>query len=1225
MSRFEDIMERRKGRRSLETNTPTYGEPQTRMDQMYGAQQAAENMGGSGFLRSMGTGARHIASALEPLQLPKDVFDAFVSSSLDPTTSLQDRIGAIEWGKYAPFGAQPGRPTTGREIASLIGIRDSRAQGVFGLAYDIGADPLLTGTFISAGSRIARLSGAVDTANDLQRFAKSVDMALSPVGAYRALPPVVRSAMEDRIVGAARSMANTQVFWRRSDDARTYGDLFVARRPALNMQLGEHGREIADVQALSRQAGSDLETRAIDLVSDALKTFYGEDTRSFWRKALDTVTRHGQAASRFPSRFNPIVRDSAFKRGYEYVKRHGLLTGDFSATQIDELREFLPIQRFVGLKEKDDAVNNFQLVVDEMRTLAKKYGDDPDEVEFAFRDFTGKITEADALMGYHVSGVEQVKERFFQAFGSQWTRAKGAEGSGAQQTIELWETALGKGLNGKWDDVANRKTFIPDDKDGFKTLQQVLDDSGMFRSLDFGAYLKGLQGGHMRRTYGMFMDNDTFDRFVSGVRKGRILPSSIMEENDVFKVLREKGVTREADLLEDYVKSLKPLLGTKQGTLITKYGMFDHLVANGVKPGDARGVLEELVTTMNKQLDDAALDIRQLGTKYEVDPHKRATIGSSFFKAREDLEIEVLERLGEIAHPIVSLLESAKAAKVKTSWSAFMEDTFTLARAHGWIGEKGTTDPVTRLRFVPVESQREVWGAFAGTWTHPMLKKELLTSMRMRGQREAGMQRVRSLITGGYLASPNVIAANIAGGVYTAAMSGISPLRMVGSMTSTLQDFWRASKDPKYSFDDLDELKQHIALNDISMVSQDIAKNMKSAEMLGRGVGLEAFESKFDNVMSAVEQQLRGPLGQRWAGLDGFQFVENWMKVAAFRARKQQLRELGHTREDIISSLAAEHARVAVFDYSEIPDSLRTLRDYGLMLFPGFTYFLGARTLRAAMERPGALAASDRMADAVNSTLMDEDERLAVYASMPEWLRDEQGVVIRKGEDRAGDRRYSIIPFNQLVPTATFYGNAWGESLASAGIWKPFVELTNAWVTGTGDAPFSAQYGQRVFEQGLPFQEKVGQSAGFLMNNLAPGLVRKLGSYTPGEGVDGILPSLMSRAPQVGPEGGDALYTMSELAKRRPQRDVWDQAISSLVRSPQVVSTEGPLMNVRKEFVGARRELDRELAVWKKRREQAARKGDQQGVQQATNEIMERREAFLRRWAEYLEAVNAAQ
>jgi hypothetical protein len=323
---------------------------------------------------------------------------------------------------------------------------------------------------------------------------------------------------------------------------------------------------------------------------------------------------------------------------------------------------------------------------------------------------------------------------------------------------------------------------------------------------------------------------------------------------------------------------------------------------------------------------------------------------------------------------------------------------------------------------------------------------------------------------------------------------------------------------------------------------------------------------------------------------------------------------------------AAEIARISTFDYSELPELLRFMRDYGVLLFPGFPYFMTARTATAAMKSPYKVALADRAAEAMNQAFAENDEeQIAMWLNMPEWLRQDQGVPIARYEDGADDTRMSFIPMNQLLPTNTFGGNPFAESLATGGLYRPFMEAVYAHLEGSGVAPFSQRFGQQVFSPEQGAGGRASATLSFLWNNLAPSNIRKVyrpesgaGApdewWNPFENAEGVLPRLVMPREMV-----NEIYSFEEVERNRAERTLRDELIGATIRAARPIAQEGPLIGIRNEFEAARRDHSTAVSSLRNRIDRARATGRTRQEQELLQQLERLEQEFRARWSTWME------
>ena len=1197
-----------------------------------------------------GSALRTLAGALEPLQLPKDVMDAMVAGALDPDTTMKERLGTIEWAKYAPWGATPIDPASGQEILGFLGVENEFAKRAGGFVYDLAVDPLVFGTALTSLGRVGNLVTKTDDFADLVKLGQKIDgiWDVTKVGQYT--PKPVRQFLESNM----ESFWKSKVFWNSSSESATYADLLLSRRVALAKKFDNpDARGFADITSLAEQKAVDFRKEIVDELGDLHGMMLPEQTDKFLGNMFGLFRQKASAASGVGKGFKTMTREAIYTNAYELTQRRGILFDDVGDALNDAASIAKVSDDFTSLPRQ---AFNFSDDLERIRKVAIKAGDDPDLAVESFKKIVAKTTEIDARIGLELSGYNYVKERV--------TKRMGELGLSDTDATQVWQEALQHGVNGDWNSFLAKQSNIALDnaeaaaikarREAYKQAKDVfpkqearqmardavdlptpeglrrdiLDNRVKKGNLTYGeifgelddtaatlklpTYLKSLNEGHMRRVYGMFQDNQTFDRWVNSVKSGKMMPTNIIDEKSMLPELANRGFSQESTLIDDFIQNTASS-NKEQGQLMNKFAVIDHLIENGVPPSRAKKALTELIQIANPELDTLGAKLANIGSQYDTKPNfTNGSFGRSFVKQREELETEVLNQLGELANPLLSLLESSQSARSNMPMMEFLNSTYDLASKNGFA----SATPAAGL--VKLDNSKNVWGAYAGKYVHPQMKQELLRTMKNK-QTGNSFDRVRSLITGGYLSKPSVMVANYFGGLYTSALMGINPFKMAADTMEVAYGIEKQGLD----YPELAELRSLIAIDETGIGLSEFANMMTDLGQDLAALKADNMGNVFDAVTKKWGDFLQKPFGVGMLGLEGFSKTETFLKTAAYKTQKARYLSEGMDLTKAMAE-AAEDARLAVFDYSELPELLRTTRDYGLTMFPGFTYFLTARTANTALKTPGRLSVPDRLSEAMSDLLVGEDVKYQVYASMPEWMREEQGMVYASREDKNGDGITKVLPFNQIVPTSTFWGQPWAESAFTGGIWKPFLEIGHAtMVSGTGEAPFSAQFGGRVFEQGASLPEKAFQTLNFAINSLAPGSVRAIAGYTPGRGFDkGIVPALMRdiRGPV-----GNTIYSLNELQRLKPDKSTMDELMGATVRSVQPIQTSGPLANIRKEYASAQFGLRDELMSLQNKLERASLAGNTARAQKIAQQIASKKKDFQLEWQERMRIARGKQ
>lgn len=781
------------------------------------------------------------------------------------------------------------------------------------------------------------------------------------------------------------------------------------------------------------------------------------------------------------------------------------------------------------------------------------------------------------------------------------------------------------------------------------TFGELLDGAADMQALKIGEYLQGLMNGHLRRTYALFGDTNDFKHFIDSLRAGTIIPSNVLNTSDLPSLM--KGYEREAKLILDYQAVLTR---NGKGLLLKKSSIAEYLTRSGVPPERVNGAIRSMAQALspdNEAMKTFLYHVDAMAPKYRkmMADRERSIAGMAgadtlhvtdrrFFDPISQISEDQLIQMGEIAQARASLGDSIEIANRVVGRQEMFQNIYEVAKRRGLIRSAEYTDEFG-VKYVKYADGEAVMGGFAGKYIHPHLMNEMQRAAAVKKNMiPYAYTRMRALITGGFLAAPSVIAANFFGGLYQAGTVGINPATMIRRLIEVADEVNAYSLG--YRSNLVSEIRRNVDIDLGSLPFQDFGRELRKVRLDDFGLGPQGVNKVFDDVSQAYERFLRrpgiGPIRTRVAGLEGFQFTENWFKVAAYKEVKERLlREAGEGIDDLararIEKEAAEFARTVVFDYSELPSGLDFLKQTGLVLFPGFTYFLAGRTLDAALRRPGALAVADRLSEAVANATLDIEEQIMALTGSPDWLRDDQGVPmpfsVRRGP--RGEEQVSMLPLNQLIPTSTLWdgwgaaGNPWGESIAGLGLMGPFFEVFRALVTDDGEAVLSARYGNRVFDADSEGGRKARDVFRFLYNTLAPSNVKKLITLDMENQLSGLLPSMAEIVRDHAGVGSqelmDRAYSFEEHRRLRPDRGWRESVLSTFLRSPQVVALEGPIAGFIRELRNEQARLGEELTMLRRRANRARAEGNMEAYERWANEIRARQTEFNNKWRDFLE------
>jgi hypothetical protein len=778
----------------------------------------------------------------------------------------------------------------------------------------------------------------------------------------------------------------------------------------------------------------------------------------------------------------------------------------------------------------------------------------------------------------------------------------------------------------------NANTASPRDVEVFNEAISVGDLLGTARmntSLQIDEFIRSLPNGHLRRSLAMFSDPKSYESYVRSLESGRFMLSNVVDSLNVRSIPGiDPDAGREVETFLQQIEGAGNIRAANFSRTELVTTVAERLTRGGMNPrqafaraNDAAALIarEANGSPALRQMIDWVRDFQNTYNGQTSGPLIQGATdlsGGAFLDPRSLFTPQVLNALGRQTSIAYPLIETAKFASKTVPKANYIREISTIGRRYGYVADAGVTTGRNGARYTELPANPEIYGELAGQAVHPYLATEI---NRMLGVNQWQMpnwfNNLKGIITGGYLARPSVGFANLIGGIHTTTMLGVNPLSIIRSMARTyrpLNDFFEGRGTP----DIIEQLSHRIDLVGTSLIASDIERWSDNAmkakyNLSGEGV-TEALGGLNNTIISMLRNPLRGTgLSNsltRWFGLDGFQFIENWIKVSTFDAMRAELAtrpEVMRLGASYVDDVAAQFARFSSFDYSELPYALEAIKKVGVP-FVGFPYFISGRNLGAALNNPGALAMADRIPDAMSGLAgMDEDEKRRFYASLPEWLREQGGApnfisapLGKFRKNAAGDDIIGAIPYRQLFPTSIMELGALGESIGTAGVLGPFIEILNALTGESGEAVFSQKYGQRVFEEGSEGWDKAGQVFKFAFESLAPGSFR---------GTIDLARTIQNNVIPLPESAAKGLYSATEMMSKKPDKEIGDQLFGMFFRSTTPIATDGHLAGWKKEIKRAEAELQRELTPLRKKRKEAYLKGDTEEVQRITEEINRRK------------------
>ncbi|MGA0927256.1 MAG: hypothetical protein ACO3RW_08660, partial [Burkholderiaceae bacterium] len=501
------------------------------------------------------------AGAVEPLQIYQDTLFALVVGARDADRSILDYFADLGEDPlaYIPFGERPNRPIDGRMVAESIGITDPDTAKYVGFALDIGADPLVFGSYLTAIGRVGALARAPGAAR-VMRLGQNIDDALSliPVtrgGVTRGLPTLVpqaaRDAMSNSVEAAITSIANTPGFSR----ALQMTTLGVEAAAKVGPRAG------AEVMAAERGVAGEadiLRSATLDAIQRLNELLEPQQARGFWSTISEGVGRQGKAIAGAGKGFSAQTQAVMQRALQSVVDQYGIANFDPDTLRVmgraeqplfgGAVREgpaaaassgFVDFVREASAalpeRVRERANNFFDLSVYNVRRAAESVGDNADLAEEAFRAAAREASEASALIGYAASLAGPVRDSFLKAVASgvltsQWARRQ-RNIDASDIASRVWLSVLGDGMTGgnindltsfTLDMGRRRKPLTVTARElfGTDTLGEFLENNKMFNQLDLQVYLRSLSEGHLRRSMGVFMDDNVLRTWIDSLESG---------------------------------------------------------------------------------------------------------------------------------------------------------------------------------------------------------------------------------------------------------------------------------------------------------------------------------------------------------------------------------------------------------------------------------------------------------------------------------------------------------------------------------------------------------------------------------------------------------------------------------------------------------------------------------------------------------------------------------
>lgn len=1218
-----------------------------------------------GFLRRAG---RMVTGILSPLALPQDLLFAALAGALDRDRTIMDYMADMDWAHYGFWNQAPYRSVSGADLLRMAGVKNEKAQQWFGLAADFLVDPLLAGTAVRALGKVANLPDLARVANILDTVAEA--------------PMILGGLPTTRVAAAARRVP----LFRNIEDAVVNrfvrGVVMPALAPVLERDFawrGEHfnlaglftvdgGRMpgardvVARAGALAEEATENTLVRLIQADAAAGGTWH-RGVIDKWRQAMSVMydiptTEIEKLAPEVQRALMTNVAMGLDNVGYLTLREMGVGTGLLHAGGVaagssdrilDAQRAVTEIARTARAttptralaRETAERVAYYDDLRNTVMRVATDYGNDAQRAGSIFDTIMGKLSGAAAMEGYLASGYGPLRDRFVATMADRLATLGRANrkiatqvaraGGEAQVVTNAWQDLIRAGVRGQAAELLDQpvrwagRGYLPQAQ--HFTYRQMFGDFANVPGLDLGVWLDKLPRGHLRRAFGMFQDQGSWNRMLGELKDGRLQSARTLNERAVYQGVANAGYGAEMDIVKKYLDDIAPraMGGRPTGLFVRQEEVLEMLTRQGVDPLRAEAVWREIAAHADPFINGPGglaermfqYGAREIGNVPQMMPG--AGPSAVLRSARQNLGQDEVETLVELFQPFLSTLETTRAAGASIRRTEAITGLTKLAEARGLMVDLASpaAQSVPKWWKILPRDMADALPTIANKVVHPMVYREMMNLVRVpKAGFMAGVDRVRSMITAGYLANPATTTANVAGGFWTAAQYGLNPATLLQNMLEVYRDWRQLGNDLPELAHMRDIVQNTMSLTDIVRYGDDIVANAA----IGLRGGIEGIGRAMRTGTERYMRFLQRPLGTRGSGVLGlgaFEATEALFRMGAFRmVMKKTSGALDEARRA---------ARFIVFDYAAQPGIVKMARDTGVFLFPAFPYFMAARTVRGARNMPGVVAAVERVPELISKMVVpDEDQRMAMLTGMEDWQLNDRYIPIRRKEN--GD--VSTISFNQLIPTNTVTGASFTDSLRSFGLIGPLYDLITAIVGGgqedRGAGTFTSPYGRRTLPQGVTGWDQPGQMLEglltFAYNSFAPAILRK--SVRPPEDYarewEGLIPNLIDGALPVAPEWAGTGRTLNEIASGRAAQDAFDAAISFTLRSTRTVATQGVVADGPRILDRATTQLERDLARIDQRMALLNTQGRTEELERLATSRQRIVQRFMDRWGDYI-------
>lgn len=1139
--------------------------------------------------------------------------------------ALRESIGSVDYGKMLGPGFADDIIEFG-ELLENAGVKSRTAIRFGGLAGDVFADPLFGGMALrslgklgKAGARAAKATQVERQFDTMIRAGDTLERVLSPLGVAQGVKATTRrasvaafgeravAAQEQKFAAAFNNFLNAPV-GRRSPLAlfsglgrygdTTVGQTFFSRgqnpfQPGRDVTRGgagvplEFGRfrtEAAfDTERFVERAndlwieigdllGVERRNNAFQKMASALENIPSSyrATRNLTQQTKDTVEALAEEAADSSS---PLMDDEVMRNLKAMQTRGGTADDGIIAGTVGEELEMFPAP--TRRSEDVRAINR-----ERVRETARLAGDDPEQAVNIYDNITTRLMEADVLSSYQATLYEPMKARFYEEIISY-----GGDYSAAEQ---LWKQLY---------EVANDPLAMSIIQDGTQFVRMSTDDAlhilaeTSFRDLDalyniaadvfssmstdqlnIATFFRSLKSGHMRRVFGM--RGGDAEEYIERLAKGDVTPSTTINETVLGRAFDDRPDLDDARLLiQDYIERVSPTRASEQGQLITTENLIRHLrtprpdagLPDGMPMDRVNDSLATLFEAMNPQRKAIVDDLRRLQDERQQAIYG-APAGSTMNIARlNDARMgeEVRARLGRMYTDQVGMQEDTVRAARTYNKNKFVEDVERFARKQGVVYDE--RPPNMSAKDIVLLSGPQYRG-LNGKYVHRLIKSELDNHLKLEAgagdKLLMGANRMRTTIEGSWLAKPDMIPLNIAGGTFSATLDGDNPVGFLRDLVGTVLDAKNAGG--------LDKLPEFIEMGDVmstGMVRGQLVRNIDESRLVAINANStvdDIINSLSDTYKQMVMNPLPGSLKQfgKFIGLEGFQLSEDFMRLTAYRRALKR----GLSKDD-----AYFKARNTTYDYSEVPTFSRLLSDTGLVPFIGFNVLHTGRIFNSIARRPAVFGAASRLPEAIwNATFVDEEIRDAYEISLKPFERDGLAIPIGPPDENGNT---SFLPLGDLIPTRlSALTEQIGSSIAGASWLGGMLDGFSALRSPTGEGMIAERYGQQVIAPTAKATPSiaddlidVGQHLG---NSYLPAYLGTFFEFPAGNNEPGGLAPALGRSLQQFVQNPDDPAKASlnrhfvDMARGRPSTTLFDEVMSAFIRSTRPISINPSLNRV---------------------------------------------------------------